>query len=210
MRDSVIGTDRGHRSTNTSWGAIFAGTVTFLALMLVFGMISAALGLQEVDGAAVGIWSVVAILLALTAGGFIAGALAVRGGLLHGLVTWATSLVAVVALVDWLGAGVLGAIGGALGNVAQTAVEQADVSATEVEETVEEADVNQEDVDEAQQQAGEAAEQVQDDAAEAAWWGVAGLVLGAVLAGLAGAAGARAAHTHQARVHTGTDDHRSM
>ena len=90
-RDSLIGTDHGHRATNASWGAIFAGVVTFLAIMVVFGLITAGLGLTDATATTVGIWSVVAVLVALALGGFIAGALAVRSGLLHGLVTRAAS-----------------------------------------------------------------------------------------------------------------------
>lgn len=200
FRDSFIGTDRGEvSSNNSSWGAIIAGTVTFLALMLVFGLISAALGLTDVGGAAVGIWSIVALLIALAAAGFVAGALAVRGGLLHGLVTWATSLVGIVLLVGWLGAGVLGAAGGALGNVAQTAVEETDVTVEELEQQV---DVDQEELEQAQQEAEEAAEEHRAETAEAAWWTVGGLLVGAVVAGLGGLAGARSAHVREVGVET--------
>lgn len=80
-RDSLIGTDRGHRTANTSWGAIFAGTVTFLAILVVFALASAALGLSEASGIAVSIWGVVALVVALAVAGYIAGALAVRSGL---------------------------------------------------------------------------------------------------------------------------------
>ena len=166
--------------------------------MLVFGVISAALGLSEAGGAAVGIWSIVALLLALAAAGFVAGALAVRGGLLHGLVTWATSLVGIVLLVGWLGAGVLGAAGGALGNVAQTAVEDTDMTVQELEQQV---DVDEQELEQAQQEAEEAAEEAQDTAAETAWWTVAGLLLGAAVAGFAGMAGARSVHTRHVGVH---------
>lgn len=195
-RDSFIGTDQGSRSVNnSSWGAIFAGTVTFLALMLVFGLISAALGLTEVGGIAVGIWSIIALLLALAAAGYVAGALAVHGGLLHGLVTWATSLVGIVVLVGWMGAGVLGAAGGALG----TAAEGTDATVSQLEQQL---DVDEEEVEQAQQDAEEAAGEAQDTAAEAAWWTVAGLLIGAAVAALAGVAGARSVHTRDAELHT--------
>ncbi|MBE1523550.1 TIGR04086 family membrane protein [Nesterenkonia lutea] len=196
-QDSFVGVDRGPRTPNASWGAIFAGTVTFLAVLLVFGVISAALGLSEVDGAAVGIWSVVAILLSLAAGGFVAGALAVRAGLLHGLVTWATSLVGVTLLIGWLGAGVLGAAGGALGQAA----EAADVDPAVLQEEAGEVEDDAADVaDEAQ----ETAEDVQDDAAAGAWWTAAGLIIGAAVAAFAGVAGARTAHTRETEVHADT------
>lgn len=196
-RESFLGTDLDRRSTNASWGAIFAGAVTFLAVMLVFALITGALGLSDAEGVAVGIWSIVAILLALAAGGYIAGALAVRAGFLHGLVTWATSLVGIVLLVGWVGTGVLSAIGGAAGTIAQTVAEATETTVTEA---AEEADVGQEDVDAAQQEAEAAAQDAQqtvadneDEIIEGTWWAVGGLIVGALVAGLAGAAGARSA-----------------
>ncbi|MGJ9373778.1 TIGR04086 family membrane protein [Nesterenkonia sp. CF4.4] len=193
-KDSFIGTDLGERGNNASWGAIFAGTVTFLAVMLVFGLISAAMGLSETDGVAIGIWSIIAILLALAIAGFVAGALAVRSGLLHGLVTWATSLVAVVVLIGWLGTSVLGAVGGAIGDAAEAAGGPAVVQ-QEVERAEDE-------VDEATQEARDTAEGAQDDVAAGTWWGVAGLVVGALVAAFAGAAGAKSAHTRRVEVDT--------
>lgn len=206
-RESVVVTDHNDRGNNASWGAIFAGAVTFFAVMLVFALISAALGLSDASGTAVGIWSVVAVLLALAAAGYIAGALAVRGGFLHGLVTWATSLVGIVLLVGWLGSGVVSAIGGAAGTVAETVAEATDTSVTEA---AEETGVDQQDVDQAQQEAEATAQDAQDtlaenqdEIAEGTWWTVGGLLVGALVAGLAGAAGARSAQASHAE-HTGS------
>lgn len=199
-RDSFIGTDRGSRTANASWGAIFAGTVTFLAVLIVFGLISAAMGLSEADGVAVGIWSIVAIILALAIAGYVAGALAVRGGLLHGLVTWATSLLGIVLLIGWLGTSVLGAVGGAVGGVAETAGGPAMVQ--------EELEGAEDEVDQAAQDAQDAAEEAQDDIAAGTWWGVAGLVIGAAVAGFAGVLGARSAHARPDSADAGTRDRR--
>ncbi|MFN3600108.1 MAG: hypothetical protein ACK4UY_01815 [Dietzia sp.] len=204
-RESFIGTDHRDRVHNASWGAIFAGAVTFFAVMLVFALISAALGLSDASATAVGIWSVVAILLALAAAGYIAGALAVRGGFIHGLVTWATSLVGIVLLVGWLGSGVLSAVGGAVGTIAETAAQ-----ATETSEVAEQAEVDQQDMDQAQQEAEATAQDAQDtlaenqdEIAEGTWWAVGGLLVGALVAGFAGAAGARSAQASHAE-HNGT------
>lgn len=209
-RDSLIGTDRGHRTANTSWGAIFAGTVTFLAILVVFALASAALGLSEASGIAVSIWGVVALVVALAVAGYIAGALAVRSGLLHGLVTWATSLVAMLVLVGWLGTSILGTIGGALGTLAQTAGSATTISADQASQAAQNADIDQQDVDQVQQQADQAAqdaqnqfEQNRDEIATGAWWAVGGLLLGALVTALGGAAGARSTHTTRA------DDYRS-
>lgn len=203
-RDSFLGTDHGYRATNASWGAIFAGVFMFFAVMLVLGLVSAGLGLAEADGIAVGIWSAIALIISLGIAGFVAGALAVRAGLLHGLVTWAASLVGLLVLVGWLGAGLLGAVGGAIGGVTQTAASVTETNTTEIAETAE--DVDQQEVENtaesAAEDAGQQFEESQDDLAAATWWTVGGLVLGAIVTGLAGAAGARTAHTKRTEVRT--------
>lgn len=205
-RDSFVGTDRTTRSANTSWGAIFAGAVTFLAVMLLFALVSAGLGLSDVGGVGVGIWSVIAMLLALAAAGFVAGALAVRAGLLHGIVTWATSLVAMVLLIGWLGVGALGAIGGAVGGIVNAVGGAADIQVEDVPDvSQEDMDAVQEQADEATQDAQQTFEQNQDELAAAAWWGVGGLVLGAAVAGFAGVAGARMVHTRRIETYSGAD-----
>lgn len=51
-RDSWLGTDRGHRPSNISWGAILAGVVTFLAVLVLLGVLATALGLSAVGGIA--------------------------------------------------------------------------------------------------------------------------------------------------------------
>lgn len=134
-RDVFLGTDE-HRNgvANVSWGAIFAGVVTFIALMFVFGLVSLGLGLSEAGGIAVGIWS---------------------------------------------------------------ALEDTEITTEDLGAAAEDADV-----DEAQQQAEDTAQEAQDDLEAGAWWSVAGLLIGAVVAGLAGAAGSAAAHTRNETVRT--------
>lgn len=200
-RDAFIGTDEhSHRASNVSWGAIFAGVVVFIAVLFVFSLISLGLGLEEAGGVAVGIWSVIALVLALAIAGYVAGVLAVRAGLLHGLATWATSLVAMLVLVGWLGASVLGAVGGAVGNLAQGAAENTNVTSEDLGAAEESAqDIDQQELDQAQQQAEGTAHDAQQNVAAGAWWGAGGLVLGAVVAGFAGAAGARSAHSKRER-----------
>lgn len=100
-----------------------------------------------------------------------------------------------MVLVGWMGAGVLGAAGGALG----TAAEGTDATVSQLEQQL---DVDEEEVEQAQQDAEEAAGEAQDTAAEAAWWTVAGLLIGAAVAALAGVAGARSVHTRDAELHT--------
>lgn len=191
IRDSFIGTDEPlHRRSNVSWGAIFAGVVTFIALVFVFGLVSIGLGLEEAGGTAVGIWSAIAVIVALGIAGFVSGMLSIRAGFLHGIATWATSLVAMLVLVGWLGASVLGALGGAVGNVAQGALEETEITTDDLGAAADEADVDQ-----AQQDVEETAQEAQDDLAVSAWWAVGGLLIGAVVAGFAGAGGSRSVHT---------------
>ncbi len=202
-RDTFIGTDAPtHRHSNVSWGAIFAGVVTFVALMFVFGLVSLGLGLEEVGGMAVGIWSAVALIIALGIAGFVSGMLSIRAGFLHGIATWATSLVAILVLVGWLGASALGALGGAIGNVAQSALEQTEISTEDLGAAAEDANVDEEQLNQAQQEVEGTAQEAQDNVAASAWWAVAGLLVGAIVAGLAGAGGARSVHTEHERRRT--------
>src|SRR5690606_11820790 len=113
-----------------SWGAIFAGVVTFLAVTVLLSLVTAGIGLTG-EGMAAGIWSIIALAIALAAAGYVAGALAVRGGLLHGFLTWATSLVAAVVLAVWLSASALGAVGSVVGQALDVA------QGTDVTEVVE-------------------------------------------------------------------------
>lgn len=203
--DSWIGDTRVQERPHVSWGAIFAGTVTFFAILVVLGVASAALGLGNASGAVIGIVAVVSLLVALAAAGFITGVLAVRGGLLHGLVTWATSLVGLLLLIGWLGSSILGAVGGAVGGVVQSAAEATNITSPDVGNAADNANVDQaqHNADQAAQDAQRTFEENRDEAAAGAWWGLAGLVGGAVVAGLAGAAGARSVHSRDRAVQTG-------
>ncbi|QFG70221.1 hypothetical protein FY030_08075 [Ornithinimicrobium pratense] len=195
-QEAFIGTDRSRRSSNVSWGAIFAGVVTFLALTVLLGIAAAAMGLQGSSGTAAGIWSVIALVVALAAAGYVAGALAVRAGLLHGFLTWATSMLAVLVLAGWLGSSLLGAVGNVAGTVAETVSQGTTVTSEDAQDAA--GSVDEQDVDEAQQQAEDTAQDAQDtvaestdDIAEGAWWAFAGALLGALIAAFAGMAGAR-------------------
>lgn len=190
-KESLLGTERGGRPSNVSWGSIVAGVVTFLAVTVLLNLVTAGIGLGG-SGMAAGIWSIIALAIALAAAGFVAGALAVRSGLLHGFLTWATSLVVALALTVWLSTSLLGAVGGALSSATEA------LSGTDVTQVVEDVQGNV-DEEEAQQQADEAAaqaEQVAEDAAAAtqaaSWWGFVGLLIGAVIAALGGMLGVRA------------------
>jgi surface antigen len=189
-KESLIGAEHRGRPANVSWGSIFAGVVTFLAVTVLLSLVTAGIGLGG-SGIGAGIWSVIALAIALAAAGFVAGALAVRSGLLHGFLTWATSLVVALALTVWLSASLLGAVGGVVSSATQA------LGGTDVTQVVEDVQGNV-DEEEAQDQADEAvedAEQVAEDAADTAqassWWGFVGLLIGAVIAALGGMLGVR-------------------
>lgn len=220
-QEAWIGTDSTDVSTgNVSWGAILAGVVTFLAIMILLGVGAAAMGLQGSGGMATGIFALISLAVAFAAAGYVSGALGVRAGLFHGLGTWATSLIASLILAGWLGASVLGSLGSILGTAAeatgsavggaadaagqyasQNVTEgEARDAANQAENAINDArgQVSQEDIDNAKQQANEAwddakrtADEVSDDAAVGTWWTFAGLLIGAAISAFCGAAGAR-------------------
>lgn len=209
-KEDALGDGRRGEVKNVSWGAIIAGTVTFLALTILLSLITAALGLGMADltsgnpgegvGVATGISSVVTLVLALAAGGYVAGALAGRAGLIHGFLTWATSLLTAVVLAGLLVGNILGAAGNVLGSTAQTIGQAAgqnpeqvqqnapDVSAEEAQDQASQA---AEDAEQSAQEAAPEAEQAADTAAAGSLWTFAGLLIGAIVAAIAGLLGSR-------------------
>jgi len=97
------------------WGAIFAGAVSAVAILVVLNLFGAAIGLYVLDpaaqdsdvgaaGAATGLWWAISALASCFAGGWVAGRLAgapvqLTAGL-HGLVVWALAVIAAVWLVS--------------------------------------------------------------------------------------------------------------
>lgn len=193
-----IGRTGGHlpegRVSRVSWGAILAGVFTFLALTILLSIAAAAMGLAGASGTAAGIWTIITLAVALAAAGYVSGALAVRSGYLHGMLTWATSLVGIVIAVGWLGSSVLGSVGNAVGTAAQQAAGNDQVVA-QVEQGVNDLqeNVTEEDVDQAQQEAEQTAQEAADTASTGMWWTFGGLIVGGVIATLLGGVGAKAA-----------------
>ena len=111
-KENILGDARAGRVQNVSWGAIFAGVVTFLAIVVLFSLLTTAFGLGG-SGAGAAVMGVISLLLGFAGGGFVAGAMGVRAGLLHGFLTWATSVLAIIVLVIMLTVSAAGAIGGA-------------------------------------------------------------------------------------------------
>lgn len=117
--------------SRVSWGAIFAGTISGLAIYLVLGLMGLAAGIGAIDPAeeanpvsgvpyGLGVWWVISALVAFFIGGVIAGRLAgfprSTTGALHGLTVGSLTLL----LVAWLATTTAGsAISGAAGAIAQ-------------------------------------------------------------------------------------------
>lgn len=114
------------------WGPVLAGLVTAISAQLVLSGIGAAIGLTTIAnsgaprsnadaiGSAVGIWSIISLLIALFLGGWITaracGPMNRSTALLNGAILWGTTL----ALSAWL---VSSGVSGAFGIVASNAGE---------------------------------------------------------------------------------------
>jgi len=110
-----------------SWGAVFAGVVVALVTQLLLSILGIGIGASTIDpvteqnpaagiGIGAGIWFVVSTLIALFAGGWVAGRLAgvprKTDSSLHGVLTWGvTTLVTFYLLTTAVGALISGAAG---------------------------------------------------------------------------------------------------
>lgn len=117
-----------------SWGSVFGGVMTVLAISVLLSILSTSIGLYMFDplsehptsgiGTTVGIWTAVSLIISMIAGGFVAGKLAGTDGMIHGFLVWATTLIMAVILAALLAVGavkmtanVLGSITSVTGNV---------------------------------------------------------------------------------------------
>jgi len=130
------------------WGPIFAGLVTAISAQLVLSGIGAAVGLSTIAnsgaprsnadavGSAVGIWSIISLLIALFLGGWITaracGPMNRGTALLNGAILWATTL----AFSAWLlSSGVSGAFGIVASNAGEI-VNQAQAGGANIPSTI--------------------------------------------------------------------------
>lgn len=118
-----------------SWGAVAAGTVTALAIQVLLAMLGTGIGASTIDAVATGetpsaaalgggaaLWWVVASLISLMAGGWVAGRLSgvvrtAEGGM-HGMLTWAVAVLAMVYLVSSAAGSLVRGAAGVLGTAA--------------------------------------------------------------------------------------------
>lgn len=128
-----------------SWAAIFAGTVSALGLWILLYTLGVALGLSAVEpgntetvdtsAAVVGIWGLVAPLVALFVGGFVAGRVAgpvtKLTGSLHGLAMWGVTAIGGVWIVAMLVGTVATGAAGVAGTAAAEVADRVDLNAAD-------------------------------------------------------------------------------
>lgn len=209
-KEDYLGDNRTGDRKNISWGAVFAGVVTFMALTVLLSLITAALGLGVTDltsdnpgqgvGVATGISSIITLALALAGGGYVAGLLAGRAGLIHGFLTWATSLLVIVVLAATLIGNILGTAGsvvsGATSAISGAVAQNPSTAASAVpsvnpSEASEAAQSAQSEASQAVENARPQAEQAMNNASAGTMWAFVGLLIGAVIASFAGLFGSR-------------------
>ena len=119
-----------------SWGAVLAGAVFVIAVQVSLSLLGLGIGLSTVDPAAgdvpqatsfglgAGIWWVVSNLIALVIGGYVAARLSgmpLRGdGIIHGLLTWAVTLLITIYLLTTSVGTIVGGAFNAVGNTLST------------------------------------------------------------------------------------------
>ncbi|MGB5962319.1 MAG: hypothetical protein WBG73_16750 [Coleofasciculaceae cyanobacterium] len=180
------------------WGPIISGLVVALATQLILSALGAAIGSTFLSGSgaprsnapgvgsAVGIWSIISLLVSLFIGSWVAaracGPMNRSTALLNGAILWATTL----ALSSWLLAnGVAGAFGVAASNAGEVLNQVQQPGGVNLPNNVPNVTADQ-------------ANQIAGDTARGLWSFVIGSLLG-LAASLAGASsGARKPHVHRA------------
>lgn len=204
-----------------SWGAILAGVAVALVMHILLGVLGVAVGATAVDpaqetdpmsglGIGAGIFFVVSALIALFAGGYTAGALAIiqdrADRTLHGLTTWAVvTILSFYLIFSGLGS-IIGGTASMLASTARTATQtavQADASPIDqilaelrergidpqqqIEQARREVQQANPDVEETVREAGQTAT---EGVSTAAWWTFLILLLSAVAAAVGANVGA--------------------
>ena len=114
-----------YNATRVNWGAIWAGVFTFVAIWSVFGLLGLAIfasnaspnAAAPVTGQSVGmaIWSIILTIIAMYVAGLETGRLAAvsnrHDGLIHGMIMFGLSVVAVIVLTTLAGAVLSGGTG---------------------------------------------------------------------------------------------------
>ncbi|MGX9937365.1 hypothetical protein ACVFVO_18415 [Advenella kashmirensis] len=104
----MVKTTLAAQDMRVSWGSIFGGVVTALAVSFLLSLLGSGLGLSAVDisaaeapdgmGTGILIYTGLSVLISLALGGYIAGRLSVAEGRVHGFLAWAVSVLLAVIL----------------------------------------------------------------------------------------------------------------
>lgn len=184
-----------------SWGALFAGALVALMVMVLLNLLGVAIGAATMEvgvaqtgfGIGAGIWWGVSLLLGLFAGGWVAGRLSNsidRGeGILHGVVTWSLFVFGSLLLLGTVAGQMLGGAFSFLSQNLSAMIQQNQVI-QQVESMLGETTVSQEALTDAQAQATIAAQQATDALAMGATWAFVALLLGLVVCAMGSLLGA--------------------
>jgi hypothetical protein len=138
MARNHVGTEGIAVVKRMSWSAVFAGVVVVLIIQLALSLLGIGIGMTTVDpqqqggtpgattfGIGAAIWWIVTTLIAVGAGGWVAGRLAGMprriDGLLHGLITFGFATLLLFYLVTSTAASLIGGTFSAAGNVLSAA-----------------------------------------------------------------------------------------
>lgn len=142
----VTTTDTPALLSRVSWGAIFAGTVVAVGLLVLLGLLGTAIGFRAIDpqgsaafdgvGMGAGIWWIASSVVALGVGGYVAGHLSgipeKRSATAHGASVWGLLTIAML----WLAASTVGTAvntaSGAVVGAAQAAAKATDTAASAI------------------------------------------------------------------------------
>lgn len=143
-----------------SWGAIIAGTVTALVIIVLLNLLGTAIGLATIEpteeknplaglGTGAAIWWVISNLIALFAGGWVAGRLSGVSdrseGLIHGFLTWALYTVVSIVLISSAVGSVINSAGSIVNSTLSTVGQGVGQLAPEVAQAIDK-QINTEDI----------------------------------------------------------------
>lgn len=194
-----------------SWGPIVAGVILSMVVYLVMSVLGAAIGASliapmskpnplEGFGFGSGAWMIVTTVLAVFIGSYFAGRCAPVLGWLHGLLAWAVMTLFVIYGMTSLLAGAASTVGSVAATSAQVgatasnqsgAGSQAMNSAKQQIQGVVASATAMASSPEAASEARQTADTAARGVARASWFSFAGLVVGAIIAIVSGAAGYR-------------------